>query len=46
MDRNVEFFCSLRKRLDQDRNKREKKTLLFQAAVVLLGLVFVQQTFF
>ena len=38
------FFVVLRKRLDPDRNKREKKTLLFQAFVVL-GIVFVQQTF-
>ena len=35
----------LRKRLDPDRNKKEKKTLLFQD-FVLLGLVFVHQTFF
>ena len=35
----------LRKRLDLDRNKRENKTSLFQAFVVL-GLVFVHQTFF
>ena len=33
------------KRLDPDRNKREKKTLLFQAFVVL-GLVLVHQTLF
>ena len=39
------FFVVLRKRLDPDRNKREKKTLLFQVFVVL-GLVFVHQTFF
>ena len=45
MDRKVEFFVVLRKRLDPDRNKREKKTLLFQAFVVL-GLVFVHQTLF
>ena len=38
------FFVVLRKRLNPDRNKREKKTL-FQAFVVL-GLVFVHQTFF
>ena len=39
------FFVVLRKRLDPDRNKREKKTLLFQAFVIL-GLVFEHQTFF
>ena len=41
----LNFFVVLRKSLDPDRNKREKKTLLFQAFVVL-GLVFVHQTFF
>ena len=41
----LNFFVVLRKRLDPDRNKREKKTLLFQAFVVI-GLVFVHQTFF
>ena len=46
MDRKVDFFVVvLRKHLDPDRNKREKKTLLFQAFVVL-GLVFVHQTYF
>ena len=39
------FFVVLRKRLDPDRNKIEKETLLFQAFVVL-GLIFVHQTFF
>ena len=39
------FFVVLRKRLDPDSNKREKKTLLFQAFIVL-GLVFVNQNFF
>ena len=39
------FFVVLRKHLDPDRNKGEKKTLLFQAFVVL-GLVFVHQTYF
>ena len=29
------FFVDLRKRLDPDRNKREKKSLLFQVFVVL-----------
>ena len=41
----LNFFVVLRKRLDPDRNKREKKTLLFRAFVVL-GLVFVHQIFF
>ena len=46
LDREVFLFVVvLRKRLDPDRNKREKKTLLFQAFVVL-GLVFEHQTFF
>ena len=45
MDRKVEFFVVLRKSLDPDRNKREKKTLLFQAFVVL-DLVIVHQSFF
>ena len=46
MDRKVDFFSLvLRKRLDPDRNKREKTTLLFQAFVVL-DLVFVHQTYF
>ena len=40
----LNFFVVLRKSLDPDRNIREKKTL-FQAFVVL-GLVFVHQTFF
>ena len=45
MDRKVEyFFVVWRKRLDPDRNKREKKTLLFKAFVVL-GLVFEYQNF-
>ena len=41
----LNFFVVWRKRLDPDRNKREKKTLLFQAFVVL-GLVLEHQTFF
>ena len=45
MDRKVDFFVVLRKRLDPDRNKREKKTIFFQVFVVL-GLVFVHQTIF
>ena len=40
MDRKVDFFVVLRKCLDPDKNKREKKTLLSQDFVVL-GLVFV-----
>ena len=41
----LNFFVVLRKSLIADRYKREKKTLLFQAFVVL-GLAFVHQTFF
>ena len=40
----LDFFVVLRKRSDPERNKREEKTLLFQAFVVL-GLVFVHQPF-
>ena len=40
----LNFFVVLRKRFHSDRNKREKKTLLFQAFVVL-GLIFVHQHF-
>ena len=38
-------FVVLRKCLDPDRNKREKKILLFQVFVAI-GLFFVHQTFF
>ena len=41
----LNFFVVLSKRLDPDRNKRERKTLLFQVFVVLC-LFFVHQTFF
>ena len=31
MDRKVEFFVILRKRLDPDRNKRERKKLIISS---------------
>ena len=44
MDRKVEFFfVVLRKHLDPDRNKREKKPYFSRFCRITVGLVFVHQ---